>query len=67
MTTAIAEAKPLTKRDAIKRKKALAHNIRNLQVDYAGVFKEDIPEDVQTDLKTMMKELMSLREMLGNE
>lgn len=67
MTTAIVKSTPLTKREAIKRKKVLAHDIRNLRADYEGVFKEDIPEDVAADLKTMMAELMLLREQLGNE
>ena len=50
-----------------KRKAQLAHDIRNLREDYAGVDKEDMPEEVTAEIATMMVELKELRVLLGND
>lgn len=57
----------MTKKEAVKRKQALAREIHNIREDYAGVTKEDMPEDIILEISTMMSEMKSLRELLGNE
>lgn len=57
----------MTKREMIKRKQALAREIHNIREDYAGVEKEDIPEDITQEITAMMTEMKGLRELLGNE
>ena len=56
-----------TKKEMIKRKQAIAYRVRNIREDYAGVLKEDIPEDVAAEVVDLMAELKVLRETLGNE
>jgi len=57
----------MTKKEAIKRKQALAREIHNIREDYAGVEKEDMPQDILQEISTMMTEMKELREFLGNE
>ena len=59
--------KQMTKKEAIKRKQALAREIHNIREDYAGVEKEDMPQDILQEISTMMTEMKELREFLGNE
>jgi uncharacterized protein HemX len=56
----------MNKKAMIARKKALAHDIRNLKDDYSGVLLEDLPQDVIDEVNIMMTELKELRELLGN-
>ena len=51
----------------IKRKQSIAREIHNLREDYAGVAKEDMPEDIILEINSMMTEMKGLRELLGNE
>ena len=57
----------MTKKEMIKRKHALSYQIRNIREDYAGVLKEDLPQDVVEEVVTLMAELKALREELGND
>lgn len=57
----------MTKKEAIKRKQALAREIHNIREDYAGVTKEDMPQDIILEINAMMTEMKGLRELLGNE
>jgi len=57
----------MTKKEAIKRKQALAREIHNIREDYAGVAKEDMPEDIILEIDELMSEMKGLRELLGNE
>jgi len=57
----------MTKKEAIKRKQALAREIHNIREDYAGVEKEDMPQDILQEIATLMTEMKELREFLGNE
>lgn len=57
----------MTKKELIKRKQALAYQIRNIRADYDGVLKEDLPQDVVDEVVALMAELKGLREALGNE
>ena len=57
----------LSKKDMKKRKLQLAHDIRNLREDYAGVDKEDMPDEINVEIATMMVELKELRVLLGND
>lgn len=57
----------MTKKEMIKRKQALAYQIRNIRADYDGVLKEDIPSEVVEEVVALMAELKTLREELGNE
>jgi len=57
----------MTKKEAIKRKQSLAREIHNIREDYAGVEKEDMPQDILQEISTMMTEMKELREFLGNE
>lgn len=50
-----------------KRKAQLAHDIRNLREDYAGVDKEDMPDEITIEINSMMTELKELRVLLGND
>ena len=56
-----------SKKDMKKRKLQLAHDIRNLREDYAGVDKEDMPDEINDEIATMMVELKELRVLLGND
>ena len=56
-----------TKKEMIKRKQSIAREIHNLREDYAGVAKEDMPEDIILEINSMMTEMKGLRELLGNE
>jgi len=57
----------MNKKDMKKRKAQLAHDIRNLRLDYAGVDKEDMPEEINVEIATMLFELQELRVLLGND
>lgn len=48
----------------IKRKNSIAHEIRNIKQDYAGVMSEDLPTEICNELKTLMAELRTIREKL---
>jgi hypothetical protein len=54
------QVKKMTKKEAKTRKAKLAHDIRNLKDDYAGVSKEDMPQDVIDELAGMMAELKAI-------
>ena len=47
----------MTKKEAIKRKQALAREIHNIREDYAGVAKEDMPEDIILEIDELMSEM----------
>ena len=54
----------MNKRDLIKRKTALVHEIVNITDDYADVPKEDMPADVVAELTAFMNELKEIRAQL---
>ena len=56
-----------SKKELIKRKQALSYQIRNIREDYAGVAKDDMPQEVVEEVVALMAELKVLREELGNE
>lgn len=57
----------MTKKQMIKHKAALSYQIRSIRQDYAGVLREDLPEEVVAEVVALMAELKELREELGNE
>lgn len=57
----------MTNKEMKKRKAQLAHDIRNLREDYAGVDKEDMPDEITVEIAMMMTELKELRVLLGND
>ena len=50
----------MTKKEAKTRKAKLAHDISNLRADYAGVLREDLPQEVIDELSSMMAELKAI-------
>ena len=54
----------MNKRDLIKRKTALVHEIVNITDDYCHIPKEDMPADVVAELTAYMNELKSIRAQL---
>ena len=56
-----------TKKEMIKQKHKLAYKIRSIREDYAGVLKNDLPQEIVEEVVALMAELKVLREELGNE
>lgn len=57
----------MTKKELKTRKNYLAHQIHNIREDYAGVEKEDMPQDVLDEISVFMTELKEVRTALGKE
>ena len=57
----------LNKRQMVARKYVLGRNIANLRHDYAGVPKEDIPQESLDEIQVLLDELKQIREVLGND
>ena len=57
----------MTKKEMIKQKHKLAYKIRSIREDYAGVLKDDLPQEIVEEVVALMAELKVLREELGNE
>jgi hypothetical protein len=57
----------MTKKEMIKQKHKLAYKIRSIREDYAGVLKDDLPQEIVEEVVALMAELKALREELGNE
>ena len=56
-----------TKRELTKEKNKLVHEIQNIKSDYAGVLKEDMPEDIVAEMSGLMKQLTEVRLQLAEK
>ena len=54
----------MTKKELIKQKAALTHEITNIRADYKHLSKEDMPEEIVAELASLMVDLKALREEL---
>jgi chemotaxis response regulator CheB len=56
-----------TKRELIKEKSKLVHEIQNIKSDFRDVLAEDMPDDVNSELANLMKQLNDVRVWLAEK